>query len=379
LKRNYFSSKKRRGEGMMKRKSLRNVLVCLMLMAMTVSLFSACGNTPASGGASSEDSAPASEDAGLEDSIPASEDTSSEDSLGAITFILSWRDEWLSEMEEAAITEAKELGVSLTTVDAQNDTSKMLQFIETARNDGQKAVIINMVDPETAAQCVEAAGDMYVVFVNRYPADASVLNERVAYVGSDENKSGSFQGEWLAEHFKAEGKTEIKYILLNGIMGQTSTTLRTESVLKSLEENGITATEATSPLAAEYTREMAQDMIAPLLNTIEYDCIISNNDAMALGAIEALSAEGIDPTTVTVVGIDASTDGRQAIREGKLDMSVFQDPKGQGRGAMLAAENLVEGKAINENSDYELDETGYIMWIPFETVTADNVAEYDAR
>ena len=364
---------------MMKRKSLRNVLVCLMLMAMTVSLFSACRNTPASGGASSEDSAPASEDAGLEDSIPASEDTSSEDSLGAITFILSWRDEWLSEMEEAAITEAKELGVSLTTVDAQNDTSKMLQFIETARNDGQKAVIINMVDPETAAQCVEAAGDMYVVFVNRYPADASVLNERVAYVGSDENKSGSFQGEWLAEHFKAEGKTEIKYILLNGIMGQTSTTLRTESVLKSLEENGITATEATSPLAAEYTREMAQDMIAPLLNTIEYDCIISNNDAMALGAIEALSAEGIDPTTVTVVGIDASTDGRQAIREGKLDMSVFQDPKGQGRGAMLAAENLVEGKAINENSDYELDETGYIMWIPFETVTADNVAEYDAR
>jgi len=343
----------------MKRKSLKSVLVCFMVMVMTAGLLSACG--------------------GGDSSTPASGDADTDDGLGAVTLIMSERDEWLSEMEEAAVTEAKELGVNLNTVDAQSDTSKMLQFIETARNDGQKAVIINMVDPTTAAQCVEAAGDMYVVFVNRYPADDSVLNEKVVYVGSDENTSGYYQGEWLAEHFEAEGKTEIKYILLNGILGQTSTTLRTESVLKALEEKGITAVEATSPLAAEYTREKAQDMIAPLLKTTEYDCIISNNDSMALGAIEALIAEGIDPTTVPIVGIDASTDGRQAVKDGTLDMSVFQDPKGQGRGAMIAAQNLVSGNALNENSDYELDETGYVMWVPFEPVTAENVADYDAR
>jgi len=343
----------------MKRKSLKSVLVCFMVMVMTAGLLSACG--------------------GGDSSTPASGDADSDDGLGAVTLIMSERDEWLSEMEEAAVTEAKELGVNLNTVDAQSDTSKMLQFIETARNDGQKAVIINMVDPTTAAQCVEAAGDMYVVFVNRYPADDSVLNEKVVYVGSDENTSGYYQGEWLAEHFEAEGKTEIKYILLNGILGQTSTTLRTESVLKALEEKGITAVEATSPLAAEYTREKAQDMIAPLLKTTEYDCIISNNDSMALGAIEALIAEGIDPTTVPIVGIDASTDGRQAVKDGTLDMSVFQDPKGQGRGAMIAAQNLVSGNVLNENSDYELDETGYVMWVPFEPVTAENVADYDAR
>lgn len=340
-------------------KKVKRVLISLMMMVMAAGLLSACGSNSSS--------------------VPAAGDASQDDSLGTITLIMSERDEWLSEMEEAAMAEAKALGVNLTTVDAQSDTSKMLQFIETVRNDGQKAIIINMVDPETAAQCVEAAGDMYVVFVNRYPADASVLNEKAAYVGSDENTSGYFQGEWLAEYFKAEGKTDIKYILLNGIMGQTSTTLRTESLLKSFSDNGITAVAATSPLAADYSREKAQNLIAPLLNTTEYDCIISNNDAMALGAIEALVAEGIDPATVPIVGIDATTDGRQAIKDGRLNMSVFQNPKGQGRGSIIAAQNLIEGKALNENSAYELDETGYIMWIPFEPVTADNVAEYDDR
>lgn len=350
-------------------KNIKKVLVSLIIMVLTAGLLSACGN--GSGDSSS---------AGVSTTGAATTGAAgSGDSLGTITLVMSERDEWLSEMEGAALAEAKELGVNLTTVDAQSDTSKMLQFIETAKNDGQKAIIVNMVDPETAAQCVEAAGDMYVVFVNRYPADISVLNEKVVYVGSDENTSGYFQGEWLAEHFKSQGKTDIKYILLNGILGQTSTTLRTESLLKALDDNGIAAEAATSPLAANYSREKAQNLIAPLLNTTEYDCIISNNDAMALGAIEALIAEGLDPTEVPIVGIDATTDGRQAIKDGTLNMTVFQNPKGQGRGAIIAARNLIEGKGINETTEYELDETGFIMWIPFEPVTADNVAEYDAR
>ena len=62
-------------------------------------------------------------------------------------------------------------------------------------------------------------------------------------------------------------------------------------------------------------------MITPLLTTIEYDCIISNNDAMALGAIEALKAVGLDPSEVPSVGVDATVDGCQAVKEGTLSMT----------------------------------------------------------
>ena len=60
-------------------------------------------------------------------------------------------------------------------------------------------------------------------------------------------------------------------------------------------------------------------------------------------------------------------------------MSVFQDPNGQGGGAVAAALNLINGAALNEGTNFEVDETRFILWVPFEEVTPDNVADYDNR
>jgi len=357
----------------------KRLLAGILAGLFVLSTLAGCGSSTADSGSTNDSTTTeeASDDSVITDDAAADEGTASGD-IGTITMILCLRDEFLSTLESGTKKAAEEMGITLNTVDAQSDTSRLLQFIETAKNDGQKAIIVNMVDPETAEQCVEAAGDMKVVFVNRAPVDTdAVLNENVVYVGSDENYSGKFQGEWLAEHFKAEGKTEIKYIMLNGTIGNVSTTLRTASALQALEDNGITATEATAPLACDFDRATAQDMITPLLKTIEYDCIIANNDSMALGAIEALKAEGLDPTTIPVVGIDATEDGRAAVKDGEMGMTVFQDASGQGFGALLAAKNLIEGNDLNDGSTYEVDETGYILWVPFEPVTIDNVADYD--
>jgi ABC-type sugar transport system substrate-binding protein len=295
-----------------------------------------------------------------------------------MTLIMAVRDQFLSELEEAAKEAAAEAGINLTTQDANLDTSKMLQYIESARNAGEKAIIINVVDPSTCAQAVEAAGDMKVVFVNRYPTDPSVLNENVVYVGSDEWESGSYQAEFLCDYFKAQGKTEISYILLNGTLGQTSTENRTASVLAGLEAGGITATEAAAPLAADYDRATAMDMISPLVDTVQYDCIISNNDEMALGAIEALKSKDLDPTAIPIVGVDASTAGRESIKSGELMMSVYQNPHGQGSGSVHAAINMLNGDPINTGTDFEIDdEDPYVIWVPFEPVTIDNVDDYN--
>ncbi|MGI6012654.1 MAG: substrate-binding domain-containing protein [Ruminococcus sp.] len=355
----------------------RRVLAGLLAGVLALGTLAGCGGGSDTSTSAESETTDDSASADAEESTDASAEASGE--VGDITMIMALRDEFLSTLEAGALEAAEEMGINLTTQDAQSDTSKLLQFVETARNAGQKAIIVNMVDPETASQVIEAAGDMKVVFVNRPPVDTSILNENAVYVGSDEMQSGKYQGEWLAEHFKAEGKTDIKYILLNGTIGNVSTTQRTESCLQALEDNGINAEEATAPLAADFDRATAQDMISPLLTTIEYDCIISNNDAMALGAIEAMNAAGLDPASVPIVGVDATVDGRQAIKDGTLSMSVFQDADGQGRGALMAAVNLVEGNALNEGTDYEVDETGNILWVPFEPVTADNVADYDDK
>ena len=296
-----------------------------------------------------------------------------------ITLIMSQRDEFLSSLEAGAKKAAAELGVNLVTQDANQDESKQIQYVQAAAADGQKAVIVNPINPSACQSIIDAAGDMKVVFVNRVPDDTSILNENAVYVGSDEHTSGKFQGDFLAKYFKDKGQTDIKYILLRGIEGQTSTTLRSESVLQALADNGINATE-TYAKSCLYDRTEALNQMGNILADAskEFDCIICNNDSMALGAIEACTQAGrtID---FPIVGIDATADGRQAIKDGTLAMSVFQDPNGQGGGAVAAALNLINGAALNEGTNFDVDETGFILWVPFEEVTPDNVADYDNR
>lgn len=296
----------------------------------------------------------------------------------SVNLILSARDEYLSIMEREANQVAAEYGVTITAQDAANDTAKQIQFVETARNNGDKAVIVNLVDPAAAAEIVEKAGDMKVVFINRYPTDDSILNENVVYVGSDEREAGEMQAAALAEYFDAEGKTDIKYVLIQGTLGQDSVIKRTDSALTGLEENGINAKEATAPVACDWDRAKALDKVATMVSSgLEFDCIISNNDAMAIGAIEALEAAGIDPNTIPIVGVDATPDGVQAVQEGKMLMTALQDAKGQGKGVVMALVNLLEGKAINDGTDYELAaDNENVVWIPFQLVNKDNADEY---
>jgi len=329
-----------------------------------------CGLLTGCGGGSEEGQSSAGEGTGNESASGTGQ---------AITLVLSQRDEWLSTLDKAAQDAASAAGYSMTSQDALSDSSKQIQYVATAASAGEKAVIVNLVDPNIAGDIIEAAGDMKVVFVNRPPEDMSLLGENAVYVGSDEMTSGYYQGEWLAEFFKEQGKTEIKYILLNGILGQVSTTNRTASVLQALEDAGITATEASAPLACDYDRAEAMTQITPLLTSgVAFDCIISNNDAMALGAVEALENVGKDPSSVPIVGIDATADGVQAVKSGKMAMTVFQNAVGQGSAAMQVAANMVAGNDIVEGTGYAVDdENRYVIWVPFEPVTPDNVADYE--
>ncbi|HJC13451.1 MAG TPA: substrate-binding domain-containing protein [Candidatus Agathobaculum intestinigallinarum] len=338
----------------------KRLLAALMTSAMMVSMLAGCGST------------------GGETTTPEGGETAESGDGYSMTLIMSLRDEFLSTLEAGAQAAAEEAGVTLATQDAQNDTGKMLQFIESARNAGDDAVLINLVDAATAQQCIEAAGDMKVVFVNRVPEDTSVLTAgSSAAVVSNENQSGGYQGEFLANYFKEKGQTDVRYLMLQGTLGLVHTEQRSASVIQAMKDGGLNPIEAAAPLVADYDRAVAMDMISPLLTTTEFDCIIANNDAMALGAVEAMTAQGLDPTSIPIVGIDATVDGVQAIKDGTLAMTVFQDANGQGYGAVQAAVNLIEGNAINDGTDYETDETGNIVWVPFEPVTAENVADYE--
>ena len=295
----------------------------------------------------------------------------------SMTFIMPTRNEFNTAMEDGMMEYCSANGISLTSQDANQDSSRVIQYVETARNSGDDAVIVLPIDSETIPQIVEAAGDMKVVIVNRAPSDMSVFSGSVAYVGSDEYEAGTYQGEYVAEVLKEKGETVAKPIFLLGTVGAENTTARTESAKQALADAGLEV-EVVTELAAKWERSEALTMIQPLITTADYNCIIANNDAMALGAVEALTAAGIDPASVPVVGIDATVDGLDGVAAGTLAMTVYQDAVGQGAGSIAAAVNMIEGNSsIAEGTDYTVDEeNSNIVWIPFQPVYPENVADY---
>ena len=96
--------------------------------------------------------------------------------------------------------------------------------------------------------------------------------------------------------------------------------------------------------------------------------MISNNDEMAIGAIQALKSSGVSMDDIIVGGIDATQDALAAMEAGDLDVTVFQNAAGQGQGAVDAALSLARGEDVDTK-----------VYVPFELVTPANLADYQAK
>ncbi len=280
-------------------------------------------------------------------------------------------DEFIAGLQEALKEAARHAGYDLTVHDSMNSPSLQLEQVENARKRGAKAILINLVDPDSAPALLEAAGNMKVVFIAFVPADMRLLNENVVYVGADQKAAGRMQGEWLANHFKERGKNEIRYILLKGIRDRPITEQRTEAMLQALADNGIRAVAAAPPIYADLSRVQAMSQLLPVLSSgVKFDAIISNNDAMALGAIEAMEYLNMDPSRTVIVGIDATEPAVRALLEGKLAMTVYQNKTGRAITTITVVDNMLNRRAFSQGIEHLVSpENPYVVLYPYEPVT----------
>ncbi len=355
---------------------MKKIIATVLSGLMLASLLGACGSggdkpTESSAAEAPETTANA-EETEKEPAAAGGETAEYVDGLGEVKadkeynigFTISARDQFLSAMEDAAVKECEKTGVKMTVVDANNNANTQIQNVQTFASQGCDAIIVNLVNSDNMDQIEAAAGDIPLIYVNRAP-NGEIEAGKGTYVGSDENQSGRFQGEFLAEKFKAEGKSEINVAVLQGILGLQHTLLRTESALKALDASGLKVNVVYED-TAEFDRSKAQNKMQTFLGTGQaFDAVICNNDEMALGAIEAMKSGGVDPKEIPVVGIDATPAGLQSMENGELAFTVFQNAAGQGEGAVRAAILFANGNAPDTKID-----------IPFEPVTPDNYTEY---
>ncbi len=274
-------------------------------------------------------------------------------------------DLFLTRVREAIQEQANSMeDVRVQFEDAQGDIGRQINQVQNFIAQGVDAIIVNPADTAATQRITEMASQAGIplVYVNRGP-DQAELPENVVVVVSDHVVSGRLQMEALAECMGGEGNVAI----MLGELASNATQERTAGNKEVIEQNP--DIQIVQEQVANYMRNEAIDLMTNwVVSGEEIDAVAANNDEMAIGAILAMQQAGISPDEVCVGGIDATPDALDQMQQGNLDVTVFQDAAGQGRGAVEAAVNLAKGEKVEP----------YVM-IPYELVTPENMEQYMNR
>ena len=249
--------------------------------------------------------------------------------------------------------------------------------------DGCNVLCINLADRTDLSHIINAAmeKDIPIIFFNREPVDEDLNRwDKLYYVGARAKQSGQMQGKLIADYIKnnpgvdKNGDGRIQYVILEGEMGHQDAIVRTESVTESMKNNGLQI-EKLSCQIANWNRAQAQNRMTQLIgqykNSIEL--VIANNDAMALGAIDAYEKLGVTESNVPAFfGVDGTDDGLEAVQQSKLAATVYNDKEGQARAMASLAYLAATGGSMKS---IKFEDKKYV-YLPYEKVTLDNVNEF---
>lgn len=249
---------------------------------------------------------------------------------------------------------------NIETVDANNDQKTQDDQVKKFIENKVDVLIVNPVNPSNAKTITDMAvdADIPLIYINREPDKEeqdrwSDNGWKVAYVGCDARQSGKMQGEIVMDlgldviDLNKDGK--VQYIMVEGDPENIDAQYRTQFSIKAINAQGIFV-DCIDDQVGNWEMVQAQTIVADDLmaygNKIEV--IFCNNDAMALGAIRAIKAAGRTVgKDVFLVGVDALKEACQAILDGDMTGTVFNDHITQAHSVADCAIKFIEGKRVD--------------------------------
>jgi methyl-galactoside transport system substrate-binding protein len=162
--------------------------------------------------------------------------------------------------------------------------------------------------------------------------------------------------------------------LLKGPINDPQVTDRTQYAISTINEAGI-KTQELAMVSANWLKDLAKSSIDSLFLKLygNIEAIISNNDAMAIGAIESLQNYGYNKgdksKDIAIVGIDGLPEAKDLIDKGYMTGTVIQDPKVEAEFLYNVGMNLINNLNPTENTDYKSVDGDVIIPFPYDTYT----------
>lgn len=244
---------------------------------------------------------------------------------------------WFVVLANTARDEARKLGYEATIFDSQNDPAKEAAHFENIVASGYRAVLFNATDADGSVANVMRArqADIPVFTMDR---EINSQDAAVSQVLSDNYAGAVSLGQYFVEQLGEQGR----YVELLGIVTDNNTWNRSKgfhSVVDRFPELKMVAQQS-----AEFDRSRALEVMESILQAQpEIDAVFCGNDAMALGAYQALLAAG-RADKVKVFGFDGSDDAVKAVAEGRVAATAMQYPKVMAKTVAEFADRYLKGE-----------------------------------
>ena len=252
------------------------------------------------------------------------------------------------EMERGALdqmTEYQDYKLIRKATRSETDIDQQIQIVEDLITRNVSIICITPNDSKAIIPAIVKANqnNIPVIIVDTIVDEELAMESRAhweTFVGSDNLLGGKLAGDYMASALNYQGKVAI----LEGFPGQETAIARKDGFLKAVKK--YPQIEVVSSQTAEWRRDLAVNVFQNILQTNpSINGLFACNDEMALGAIQAIEEKG-GLGEIIVVGFDATPDGINAIKAGRMNATVAQYPVDMGRLAIESAIRILGGRKV---------------------------------
>jgi ABC-type sugar transport system substrate-binding protein len=305
---------------------MKRQISILSLVLATVFLLAACG-----GSSSSANSASAAAASGAQ-------------GKDATLILKNLTNPFFISVKEGAEAASAKYGLELTVLaplKADNNEEQM-QMVE--QSIARQTDILVMIPSDTNA-IIPVIEKVYAANIPVVNLNTRIGGEKVmwkTFVAIENYDAGYLAVKKLCELMNSAGEIMI----IEGVVGAQTSIDRVKGAHAALTE--FPNIKLVAQQTGEYNRAKGMDVVQNLLQAHpNVNAIFACNDEMALGAVEAVEAAG-KRGKILIAGVDANADARQAIKDGKMTLSIDSQPYVQGYSAVEAAAKILSGEKVDE-------------------------------